>query len=57
MTDKRIVRLIRIGGDQVVEIPPEFEVPYSDAVIRKQGNRLIIEPAKDHDPLTDPKAS
>ena len=57
MTDKRIVRLIRIGGDQVVEIPPEFEVPYSDAVIRKQGNRLIIEPAKDHNPLTDPKAS
>jgi antitoxin VapB len=29
----------------VVRIPREFEFPREDAVMRKEGDRLIIEPA------------
>jgi antitoxin VapB len=37
-------KLFRYGGDQVVRIPREFELPGENAIIRKEGNRLIIEP-------------
>jgi len=42
------VKLFRNGRNQAVRIPREFELPGSDAVIRKEGGRLIIEavPAK-----------
>jgi virulence-associated protein VagC len=36
---------LRIDGDQVVEIPPEFEFPSEYAILRQCGDRLIIEPA------------
>lgn len=39
------VRLFRNGGNQAVRIPREFELPGNDAIIRKEGERLIIEPA------------
>ena len=39
------VRLFRNGRNQAVRIPREFELPGSDAVIRKEGKRLIIEAA------------
>ena len=45
MTAKRHVSLFRNGRNQAVRIPREFELPGSHAVISKQGNRLIIEPA------------
>jgi antitoxin VapB len=41
---ERHVKLFRIGRDQVVRIPGEFELPGEDAIIRKDGERLIIEP-------------
>jgi antitoxin VapB len=44
MALERRIKLFRIGPDQVVEIPPEFELPGEEAIIRKQGDRLIIEP-------------
>ncbi|MBI2235798.1 MAG: AbrB/MazE/SpoVT family DNA-binding domain-containing protein [Magnetospirillum sp.] len=41
----RHVRLFRNGRNQAVRIPREFELPGEDAVMRKEGNRLVIEPA------------
>jgi antitoxin VapB len=34
-----------IGRNQAVRIPREFELPGEDVIIRKEGQRLIIEPA------------
>ena len=42
---QRHVRLFKNGRNQAVRIPREFELPGEDAVIRKEGARLIIEPA------------
>jgi antitoxin VapB len=41
----RRVRLFRNGRNQAVRIPREFELPGEDAVMRKEGGRLVIEPA------------
>lgn len=46
MMSKRRIKLFRIGADQVLEIPPEFELPGDEAVIRKEGDRLILEPRR-----------
>jgi antitoxin VapB len=45
MTQQRHVRLFRNGRNQAVRIPREFELPGEDAVMRKEGEKLIIEPA------------
>jgi len=45
MTQERHVRLFRNGRNQAVRIPREFELLGGDAVMRKDGERLIIEPA------------
>ena len=42
---ERHVKLFRNGRNQAVRIPREFELPGEDAVIRKDGDRLILEPA------------
>jgi antitoxin VapB len=40
----RHVKLFTNGRNQAVRIPREFELPGEDAIMRKDGNRLIIEP-------------
>lgn len=45
MTFERHVRLFKNGRNQAVRIPREFELPGEDAIMRKEGERLIIEPA------------
>lgn len=45
MPTERHVRLFRNGRNQAVRIPREFELPGQDVVMRKEGPRLIIEPA------------
>lgn len=40
----RPVRLFRNGANQAVRIPKEFELPGKDALIHREGNKLIIEP-------------
>jgi antitoxin VapB len=45
MTQERHVRLFRNGRNQAVRIPREFEFPGEDAIMRKEGDRLILEPA------------
>lgn len=39
------MKLFKNGRNQAVRIPREFELPGEDAVVRKEGDRLIIEPA------------
>ena len=41
----RQVKLFQNGRNQAVRIPREFELPGEDAIMRKEGQRLIIEPA------------
>jgi antitoxin VapB len=41
----RHVKLFKNGRNQAVRIPREFELPGEDAVIHREGQRLIIEPA------------
>jgi antitoxin VapB len=45
VTTQRHVKLFKNGRNQAVRIPREFELPGEDAIIRKEGDRLIIEPA------------
>lgn len=40
----RHVKLFTNGRNQAVRIPREFELPGEDAIMRKEGDRLIIEP-------------
>ena len=40
----REVRLFRNNRNQAVRIPVDFELPGDRAIIRKDGDRLIIEP-------------
>jgi antitoxin VapB len=41
----RRVKLFRNGRNQAVRIPREFELSGEEAILRKEGGRLIIEPA------------
>lgn len=41
---ERHVKLFKNGRNQAVRIPREFELPGEEAVMRKEGERLIIEP-------------
>jgi antitoxin VapB len=45
MISERRVRLFRNGQNQAVRIPREFELPGKDAIMRKEGDRLIVEAA------------
>ena len=42
---ERHVKLFKNGRNQAVPIPREFELPGEDAIIRKEGQRPIIEAA------------
>lgn len=43
---ERYVKLFKNGRNQAVRIPREFELPGEDAIMRKEGDRLVIEPAR-----------
>jgi len=45
MISERRVKLFRNGKNQAVRIPRGFELPGKDALMRKEGARLIVEPA------------
>ena len=44
MSEARQVSLFRNGRNQAVRIPVEFELPGTTATMRRDGDRLIIEP-------------
>ncbi len=43
----RKVSLFRNGANQAVRIPKEFELPGTNAVMRREGNRLVLEAVPD----------
>lgn len=45
MPQERQVKLFKNGRNQAVRIPREMELPGEDAVIRREGGKLIIEAA------------
>ncbi len=44
MHDERRVKIFRNGRNQAIRIPREFEFAGDEAIIRKEGERLVIEP-------------
>jgi antitoxin VapB len=40
---ERHVELFKNSCNQAVRIPREFEIPGNDAIMRKDGNKLLIE--------------
>ena len=62
-TSERHVRLFRNGRNQALRIPREFELEGEEALIHKEGDRLIVQPIRKGkllallaslDPLTEP---
>ena len=51
MLPERHVKLFRNGANQALRIPREFELAGNEAIMRKDGDRLIIELVKPHDLL------
>jgi len=45
-THERHVRLFRNGRNQALRIPREFELEGEEALIHKEGDRLIVEPIR-----------
>jgi antitoxin VapB len=43
---ERRVKLFKNGRNQAVRIPREFELPGDEAIMRKDGDHLIITPAR-----------
>jgi virulence-associated protein VagC len=44
MTMQRHVKLTRNSGEDTISLPEEFALSSDDVIIRKEGDRLIIEP-------------
>ena len=51
MNIERRVKLFKNGRSQAVRIPREFELPGEDAIMRKEGSRIIMEAAPPCSPL------
>ncbi|MES2196770.1 MAG: AbrB/MazE/SpoVT family DNA-binding domain-containing protein [Pseudomonadota bacterium] len=46
MSEHRQVKLFRNGRNQAVRIPVEFELPGDEAIMHRDGDRLVIEPVR-----------
>ena len=46
MGEERHVRFFRNGRNQAIRIPVEFELPGDEAILRRDGERLVIEPVR-----------
>ena len=46
MSAQRRVRFFRNGRNQAVRIPVEFELPGNEAIVHRDGDRLVIEPVR-----------
>jgi antitoxin VapB len=46
MPEQRHVRLFRNGRNQAVRIPVEFELPGTEAIMHRDGDRLVIAPVR-----------
>ena len=45
MSDERRVRLFKNGRNQAVRIPREFELPGEEAILKREGELLILRPS------------
>ena len=43
---ERHVKLFKNGRNRAIRIPREFDFPGDDAIMRKEGDKLIIEPVR-----------
>jgi len=46
MNKERHVKLFRNGRNQAVRIPKEFEFEGDEAILKRDGDRLILEPVR-----------
>ncbi len=46
MNIERSVKLFRNGSNQALRIPKEYELEGDEAILHKEGDRLIIEPVR-----------
>ena len=46
MGERRRVKLFRSGRNQAVRIPVAFELAGDEAIMHREGNRLVIEPVR-----------
>ena len=46
MNTGRHIRFFRNGRNQAIRIPREFEVDAEEAIIRRDNDRLVIEPIR-----------
>jgi antitoxin VapB len=46
MNEGKRAKLFRNGANQAVRIPREYELPGEEVIVRREGVRLIIEPAR-----------
>ncbi len=44
MSERRQVRLFKNGRNQAVRIPRELELPGREAILYRDGDRLVLEP-------------
>jgi antitoxin VapB len=51
------VKFFRNGGAQTVVIPAEFEMAGEEAIMRREGDRLVIEPVGERNDLREWLAS
>lgn len=56
-TVERRARLFRNGRNQAVRIPREFELPGNEVILRKEGDRLIVDPVRKPNSLAELLAS
>ncbi len=56
MSSQRSVRLFRNGRNQAVRIPRDLELPGTEALIRKEGEALVIVPKQSRSLLATLKA-
>jgi antitoxin VapB len=40
------IKIVRLGGRQTFQLPPEFELPGDEAEVYKEADRVIIRPIK-----------
>ncbi len=46
MFSERNVRLFKNGSNQALRIPKEFEFDCDEAIVHKEGDRLIVDPVR-----------
>ncbi|MBB1248179.1 antitoxin [Rhizobium sp. G21] len=47
MNDIRHVKIVLKDGHRAVEIPEEFDFPGDEVTMRKEGDRIILEPKRE----------